>query len=102
MAKRGRPKKIVLTLEEQEDLVIEKYLCGEALSLEETALALWMIEGRKTPRPMTKVGIMKVEQRALSHLREGFKKYGITQFDDIYSARNRTPAKMFGSTEIDE
>lgn len=91
----GRPKKVVLTDEEMEELVISKYLTGTPMTLEETAFALWMSDGRKTPRPMTRMGVLKIEQKACAKLRIALKKYGIKQLDDaIDVCRSHRAAKQ--------
>jgi len=86
-----------LSLDEQEELVLDKLLeptvgkdgklrferSSEMLSLEESAVALWMIEGRKRSKPMTKMGLLKIEQQALLKIRLGLAKYGIKSLDDV-------------------
>lgn len=79
----GRHKKEVLTDEEMEELVISKYMTYSPMTLEEAAFALWMIDGKKTARPMTRMGILKIEQKACAKMREKLKKYGIKQLDDV-------------------
>lgn len=66
---RGRPRKPEMNLREQEDAVILKYLNHEPMTLEETALALWMRDGRPKCGPMSKMGIMKMEARICAKLR---------------------------------
>jgi hypothetical protein len=77
LRKRGRPAKIKMTLEEQEDAVILKYLNGEPMTLEETALAMWMNDGRPKGGPMTRMGVLKLEQRACAKLRKACEAAGI-------------------------
>lgn len=55
---------------EKEEIVITKYLLGEPMTLAETAYAVWMEDGRKTPKPMSTVAIHKIEKRALAKLRK--------------------------------
>ena len=90
--RRGRPKKEHKSLEEMEDEVILKSLNSEPMIIEETALALWMHEGRKTPKPLSKPRLIAIEASALQKIREEFKKLGIKQFDDIYEPRYRSNA----------
>ena len=90
--RRGRPKKERKSLEEMEDEVILKWLNSEPMTFEEAALALWMHEGRKTPKPLSKPRLIAIEARALQKIREKFKKLGIKQFDDIYEPRYRSNA----------
>lgn len=100
---RGRKRKPVLSIQEQEDAVIEKLYIprlndndelefirsGECLSLEETALALWMTEGRKTEKPMSAMAVLKIQQRALEKLRKGLKEMGINSIEDIMNLNDR-------------
>lgn len=74
MAKCGRKKKPVLSLEEQEDAALEKLYepcldkdgnvyferSDRTLQLDEIAVLLWMMEGRKTAKPMSKMGVEKI------------------------------------------
>lgn len=90
---RGRPKKVVKSLEEQEDDVILKWLNFEPMTLEEAALALWMHEGRKTAKPLSKMRIIQLETDAMLKLRQKFKKIGINTFDDVYVASGRCNAE---------
>lgn len=85
-----------LSLEEQENAVIAKYLQGHNLSLEETALAIWMSEGRKTKKPFSKMYARKIEQSALAKLRKGLKKLGIEQYDDVFDVAKDRRAAGFG------
>lgn len=89
---RGRPRKEKKTLEEMEDEVILKWLNFEPMTFEEAALALWMHEGRKTPKPLSKPRLIAIEAGAMQKIREKFKKLGITQLDDIYDPRYRSNA----------
>lgn len=61
-----------LDMHQAEDGSITYKKNGDAkLTLEETAVALMLIE--KKPKPFTKTYIMKYEQRILEKLREGLK-----------------------------
>lgn len=100
---RGRKKKPVLSIQEQEDTLIEKLYIpqlndndelefvrsGNCLSLEETALALWMSEGRKTAKPMSAMAVLKIQQRALEKLRKGLKEMGINSLEDVLNLNDR-------------
>lgn len=101
MARKAKPK---LSLREQEDAVILKYINGEPLTLEETALAMWMYDGRKTKKPMTRMGMLKMEQRIMLKLRKACDKVGIT-IDDlgIFNKNGRTCAESrYGAVSVDE
>lgn len=72
-----------MTAEEMEENVIYKYLTGQQMTLEETAYAIWMHEGKKTPKPFSKIYTLSLEQRALAKLKKGLAKYGITSVGDV-------------------
>lgn len=100
MARKAKPK---LSLREQEDAVILKYLNGEPMTLEETALGLWMYDGRKTKKPMTRMGMLKMEQKILAKLKAACDKYGVT-IDDLacFQKSNRAPASSkYGAVSVD-
>jgi hypothetical protein len=83
MAKRGRKAKPVMSLIEREDDAILAYLSGVQPTLEQTAVLLWMMEGRKTPEPMSKAQIKYIETTALNKLRDGLSKVGITSLASV-------------------
>lgn len=90
--RRGRPKKERKSDEEMEYEVILKALNSEPMTFEEAAHALWMHEGRKTPKPLSKQRLIAIEAGAMQKIREKFKKLGIKQLDDIYEPRYRSNA----------
>ena len=90
--RRGRPKKERKSHEEMEDEVILKWLNSEPMTFEEAALALWMHEGRKTPKPLSKPRLIAIEAGAMQKIREKFSEIGIKQLDDIYEPRYRSNA----------
>lgn len=99
----GRKKKEVFdNVEDALDDAIEAYLLGKPLTLEQTAVALWHIEGRKTKKPMTKMGVLKIEHGALAKMKQGLLKYGITQLDDVMDIRGRERAQNRFTDGIDE
>lgn len=99
MARKAKP---TLSLREQEDEVILKYLNGEPLTLEETALAMWMYDGRKTKKPMTRMGMLKMEQRIMEKLRKACSEKGITVEDLACFQRERhTCPKQWGAVEAE-
>lgn len=99
MARKAKPK---LSLREQEDEVILKYLNGEPLTLEETALAMWMYDGRKTLKPMTRMGMLKMEQRIMEKLRKACSVKGIT-IEDLacFQRDKRSCARQWGAVEAE-
>ena len=65
---------------------------GEYLTLEETAVAIW--DPKKEDHPMTCMGVLKIEKRALSKAREAFiKKYGINSISDVIDPKFREIGK---------
>lgn len=95
MARKAKPK---LSLREQEDAVILKYINGEPMTLEETALALWMRDGRKTKKPMTRMGMLKMEQKILGKLKAECAKRGVTVEDlACFQRDGRSAASKWGA-----
>ena len=83
-------KKPKLSLQEQEDAVIAKYMTNQPMTLEEVSVAIWMIEGRKTKKPFSKMYMCKIEQAALKKIREKVETLGIKCVDDVFDvARGR-------------
>lgn len=80
---RGRPAKQFNSIEDAEDEAIIKWLNKEPLTLEETGLLLWMMEGRKTPKPYTKVQVLNIERKALQKVKDSLAKQGISDMEDI-------------------
>ena len=80
---RGRPAKQFASIEDAEDEAIIKWLNKEPLTLEETGLLLWMMEGRKTPKPYTKVQVLNIERKALQKVKNYLAKQGINDMEDI-------------------
>lgn len=74
-----------------------KHKNGEALTLEETALAIWKPDVEK--KPLSAMGVLKIERRALDKLKLAFKKYGIYNLDDIFDPRYREAAKQDNTRE---
>jgi len=102
----GRKKKEEFAdIEERLDDAIGTYLVKGpgTLTLEQTAVLIWHIEGRKTKAPMTKMGMLKVEQNALMKLRLGLAKYGITKLSDVIDPNGRSAVEVKGfRSSIDE
>lgn len=100
MAKRGRKPKVKLDIEDQLDEAIGKYLTKQPLTLEETALLIWQIEGRPTEKPLTKARMKAIENSALTKFKIGLEKQGITKLDDVLNTgRSRAPAKCCDRVE---
>ena len=78
----ARQKKCRMTQKEKEDAVILKFRNNEAMSLDEAALALWMSEGRKG-KPMTRMGLLKMEQRILVKLAKTCQDRGLNKAEVI-------------------
>ena len=100
----GRKKKEEFaSIEDRLDDAIGTYLTKGPghLSLEQTAVLLWQLEGRKTEKPMTKMGILKIEQNALLKLRVGLKKYGINHYDDVFDPNKFRSAAVGVDNSVD-
>lgn len=99
----GRKKKEVFdNIEDALDDAIATYMLGKPLTLDQAAVALWHIEGRKTKKPMTKMGLLKVEQNALLKMKQGLAKYGITKLDDVFDPDGRRPIANKFTDGIDD
>ena len=66
---------------------LAKHANGERLTLDETACAMWDPESGK--KPMSALGILKIERRALAKLKAALAKYGIKGIDDMFEAKSR-------------
>ena len=64
---------------------------GNRLTLEETAVAIW--DPEKENHPMTCMGVLKIEQRALQKLKIALKKYGINDLSDVIEPKYRECGK---------
>lgn len=71
---------------------IEKHRLGEPLTLDETAIAIW--DPKSGKKPMTAMGVYKLQTRALEKLKIALKKYHITKIDDVISAKYREIGKI--------
>ena len=60
---------------------------GKRLTLEETVVAIW--DPEKEDHPMTCMGVLKIEKRALDKLREALKKYNINDMSDVIEPKFR-------------
>lgn len=78
-------------LQYKKDVLI-KHASDKALTLEETAAAIW--DPDKTDKPMTAMGVYKIEQRALKKLRDALSQFGIKSLDDAITSRTETPEYM--------
>lgn len=79
------------------DACLKKHEDGERLTLEETAFALWNPETED--KPMTPMGVLKIERRALEKVKLALKKYGINNLDDAFDPKFRENAKQENSKE---
>lgn len=83
--KLGRPRDINkdLPLEEQRKVYLEMHRKGQKLTVSQTAIAMWNPETEK--RPLTKMAVLKIEQRALAKLKSKLASLGIKSLDDVFS-----------------
>ena len=68
---------------------------GERLTLEETAVAIW--DSKTEKHPMTCMGVLKIEQRALEKLKIALKKYGINDISDVIEPKFREYGRLESS-----
>lgn len=74
---------------------IKKHKAGYPLSLEETSLAIWNPDVEDYP--MTSMGVLKIEKRALAKLKIELKKKNIVGIDDLFESKFREYAKPISS-----
>lgn len=77
------------------DEALRKHKSGEPLSLEETALAIW--DPDTEDYPMTSMGVLKIEKKALAKLKMALKKKNIIGIDDLFESKFREYAKPISS-----
>ena len=77
------------------DEALRKHKSGEPLSLEETALAIWNPDIEDYP--MTSMGVLKIEKKALAKLRAELSKKKIVGIDDLFESKFREYAKPISS-----
>ena len=76
---------------------MKKHEAGECLTLDETAFAVWNPD--KEAKPMTPMGILKIERRALTKLKAEFAKLGVKNLDDVFDPKSRETAKQENTKE---
>lgn len=74
---------------------LAKHANGEALTLEETAAAIW--DPDKEAHPMTCMGVLKIEKRALAKLKAKLSEKNISGLDDLFEAKFREYGKPISS-----
>lgn len=74
---------------------LRKRVEGHRLTLEETSYAIW--DPEKEKHPMTCMGVLKIEQRALQKLRLALKKYNINDISDVIEPKFREFGKPTSS-----
>lgn len=74
---------------------LRRHKAGEPLSLEETALAIWDPDAEDYP--MTSMGVLKIEKKALAKLKMALKKKNIIGIDDLFESKFREYAKPISS-----
>ena len=72
-----------LPLEEQRKVYLEMHRKGQKLTLEQTRLAIWNPETEA--KPLTRMAVRKIEQRALAKLKTKLASLGIKSLDDVFS-----------------
>ena len=64
---------------------------GERLTLEETAVAIW--DPKTEKQPMTCMGVLKIEKRALAKMKAKLREYGIKDLSDVFEPKFREYGK---------
>jgi len=77
-------------LELKKDALL-KHASGKSLTLEETAAAIWNPDAE--PKPMTAMGVLKIENKALAKLKSKLKEINIKNLDDVFESRSREYSK---------
>lgn len=77
---------------------IKKHEEGACLTLDETAFAIW--DPDHEAKPMSPMGILKVERRALAKLKEELAKCGINNLDDVFDPKHREMGKQENTREF--
>lgn len=92
--KLGRPRDANkdLSLEEQRKVYLEMHKKGEKLTVEQTRLAIWDPETEE--KPLTKMAVLKIEQRALAKLKTKLASLGINSLDDVFSPHHEEASQM--------
>ena len=85
--KLGRPRDVNkdLPLEEQRKVYREMHRKGQPLTVSQTAIAMW--DPKTEKRPLTKMAVLKIEQRVLAKLKSKLASLGINNLDDVFSPR---------------
>lgn len=85
--KLGRPRDVNkdLPLEEQRKVYREMHRKGQPLTVSQTAIAMW--DPKTEKRPLTKMAVLKIEQRMLAKLKSKLASLGINNLDDVFSPR---------------
>ena len=92
--KLGRPRDANkdLSLEEQRKVYLEMHKKGQKLTVSQTAIAMWNPETEK--RPLTKMAVLKIEQRALAKLKSKLASLGIKSLDDVFSPHREEASRV--------
>ena len=85
--KLGRPRDVNkdLPLEEQRKVYREMHRKGQPLTVSQTAIAMW--DPKTEKRPLTKMAVLKIEQRVLAKLKSKLASLGINNLDDVFFPR---------------
>lgn len=92
--KLGRPRDVNkdLPLEEQRKVYREMRRKGQPLTVSQTAIAMW--DPKTEKRPLTKMAVLKIEQRALAKLKSKLASLGINTLDDVFSPRRENASQV--------
>jgi hypothetical protein len=85
--KLGRPRDVNkdLPLEKQREIYLEMHRKGIPLTIEQTRLCIWDPETQD--KPLSKMAVQKIEEKALAKLKVKLAELGIKNLDDVFGPR---------------
>lgn len=85
--KLGRPRDVNkdLPLEKQREIYLEMHRKGIPLTIEQTRLCIWNPETQD--KPLSKMAVQKIEEKALAKLKVKLAELGIKNLDDVFGPR---------------
>ena len=87
-----------LNLIDKKRKAMQKHKDGKCLTFEETAFAIWDID--KETRPMSPMGICKLQKRILEKCNGKLSKVGIKSSDDVFEPKDREVAKKMTTVNV--
>lgn len=66
---------------------VRKFADGKTLTYDETRYAIW--DPKSGKKPLSCMGVLKIERKALGKLKTELAKYGIQNLDDVLEPKHR-------------